>query len=179
METLKKLRNNGATVIFLHHTNKNLEADYAGSSAFLEDTSNAFILKKNHDKNAFILKPFKARTGDLHELAFKYLDNHTLVKLDLDFAKETNEELEIRDDIIDFISNSKDEVTYSEILNHLMSNGYPKMKSNDILKAGKDKFWGSKKIKQYNKTVFFLIEQTNNFNKAIEIVFENEVLKAS
>jgi replicative DNA helicase len=179
METLKKLRNNGATVIFLHHTNKNLEADYAGSSAFLEDTSNAFILKKNHDKNAFILKPFKARTGDLHELAFKYLDNHTLIKLDLDFAKETNEEVEIRDDIIDFISNARDEVTYSEILNHLMSNGYPKMKSNDILKAGKDKFWGSKKIKQYNKTIFFLIEQTNNFNKAIEIVFENELLKAS
>mgnify|MGYP000594248320 CR=1 FL=1 len=88
MEVLKQLRNNGASVIFLHHINKNLETEYAGSSAFLEDTSNAFILRKNLDKNTFILKPFKARTGNLHELAFKYLDNHTLLKLDLDFFEE-------------------------------------------------------------------------------------------
>ena len=179
MEILKQLRNNGASVLFLHHVNKNLETEYAGSSAFLEDTSNAFILKKNHNKDAFILKPFKARTGDLHELAFKYLDNHTLLKLDLDFAKETNEEVEIRNEIIDFISNSKNEPSYSDILNYLMNNGYPKMKSNDILKAGKNKFWNTKKLKQFNKTIFFLIEQTNNFNKPIEIIFENEILKVS
>ena len=144
MGILKQLRNNGASVIFLHHVNKNLETEYAGSSAFLEDTSNAFILKRNHDKDAFILKPFKARTGDLHELAFKYLDNHTLLKLDLDFAKETNEEVEIRNDIIDFISNSKNEPSYSDILNYLMNNGYPKMKSNDVIKNGKNKFWDTK-----------------------------------
>ena len=179
MEILKKIRNNGASVIFLHHINKNLETEYAGSSAFLEDTSNAFSLKKNLDNNTFILKPFKARTGDLHELAYKYLDNHTLLKVDVDIAKETNEEIEIRNEIIDFISNSRNEPIYSDILNHLMNNGYPKMKSNDILKAGKNKFWDTKKLKQFNKTIFFLIERTNNFNKPIEIVFENEIRKVS
>lgn len=179
MEILKQLRNNGASVIFLHHVNKNLETEYAGSSAFLEDTSNAFILKRNHDKDAFILKPFKARTGDLHELAFKYLDNHTLLKLDLDFAKETSEEVEIRNEIIDFISNSKNEPSYSDILNYLMNNGYPKMKSNDVIKNGKNKFWDTIKLRQFNKTIFFLIKQTNSFNKPVEIIFENEILKAS
>lgn len=179
MEILKKIRNNGASVIFLHHVNKNLETEYAGSSAFLEDTSNAFILRKNLDKNTFILKPFKARTGDLHELAFKYLDNNTLLKLDLEFAKETNEEVEIRNEIIDFISNSKNEPSYSDILNYLMNSGYPKMKSNDVIKNGKNKFWDTKKLRQFNKTIFFLIEQTNSFNKPVEIIFENEILNAS
>ncbi len=179
MGILKQLRNNGASVIFLHHVNKNLETEYAGSSAFLEDTSNAFILKRNHDKDAFILKPFKARTGDLHEFAFKYLDNHTLLKLDLDFAKETSEEVEIRNEIIDFISNSKNEPSYSDILNYLMNNGYPKMKSNDVIKNGKNKFWDTIKLRQFNKTIFFLIKQTNSFNKPVEIVFENEVRKVS
>lgn len=173
MEILKKIRNNGASVIFLHHTNKNIEADYAGSSAFLEDTSNAFILKKNHDKNAFILRPFKSRTGDLHELAFNYLENHTLVKINLDFAKETNEELEIRNEIISFISNSRNEPNYSQIINHLMENGYPKMKSNDVIKAGKNKFWYSKKLKQFNKTIFILI------NLKQDNILEDELRKAS
>ena len=54
MELLKDLRNNGATIIFLHHTNKPKqdidELIYAGSSAWEEDTTNAFILKINHDK---------------------------------------------------------------------------------------------------------------------------------
>lgn len=180
MKILKKLRNNGASVIFLHHINKNSETEYAGSSAFLEDTSNAFSLKKNLDNNTFILKPFKARTGDLHELAYKYLDNHTLLKVDVGIAKETNEELEIRNEIIDFISNSKIEPSYSQILNYLMENGYPKMKSNDVLKNGKDKFWESKKLKQFNKTIFILINsEQDNHKKPIELIFENKMIKVS
>jgi len=34
MEILKQLRNNGASVLFLHHVNKNLETEYAGSLLF-------------------------------------------------------------------------------------------------------------------------------------------------
>lgn len=184
MGILKTLRNNGSTIIFLHHSNKPSkdidELMYAGSSAWEEDSTNAFILKNNKDKKAFIFVPIKIRSGNLKETAFTYCEYaHTLNQINLDIAKETNEELEIRDEIIDFISNSKNEPNYSEILNHLMNNGYPKMKSNDVLKNGKDKFWESKKLKQFNKTVFLLIEQRKNFNKAIEIVFDNEVLKAS
>ena len=60
-----------------------------------------------------------------------------------------------------------------------MNSGYPKMKSNDVIKNGKNKFWDTKKLRQFNKTIFFLIEQTNNFNKPVEIIFENEILNAS
>lgn len=181
MEVLKTLRNNGATVIFLHHSNKPSkdidELMYAGSSAWEEDSTNAFILKNNKDKKAFIFIPIKMRSGDLKEIAYTYCEySHTLNQIDLDIAKETNEELEIRNEIIDFISNSRNEPSYSQILNYLMENGYPKMKSNDVIKNGKDKFWESKKLKQFNKTVFFLIDKTE---KPIEIIFENEILKAS
>jgi len=48
MDTLKSLRAAGGTIIFLHHTNKPQkdinELMYAGSSAWQEDTGNAYIL---------------------------------------------------------------------------------------------------------------------------------------
>jgi replicative DNA helicase len=120
-------------------------------------------LKNNKDKNAFTFVPIKIRAGNLKELAFTYCEySHTLNHLDLDIAKETNEEIEIRNEIIDFISNSRTEPSYSQILNYLMENGYAKMKSNDLIKAGKNKFWYSKKLKQFNKTVFSLIDYNQN-----------------
>lgn len=165
MEILKTLRNNGATVIFLHHSNKPSkdidELMYAGSSAWEEDSTNAFILKNNKDKKAFIFIPIKMRSGDLKEIAFTYCEySHTLNQIDLDTAKETNEDIEIRNEIIDFISNSRIEPSYSQILNYLMENGYPKMKSNDVIKIGRDKFWYSKKLKQFNKTVFSIKKES-------------------
>jgi replicative DNA helicase len=185
MEILKTLRNNGATIIFLHHSNKPSkdidELMYAGSSAWEEDSTNAFILKNNKDKKAFIFVPIKIRSGDLKESAFTYCEyTHTLNHIDLDIAKETKEELEIRNEIIDFISNSRTEPSYSQILNYLMENGYPKMKSNDVIKTGRDKFWYSKKLKQFNKTVFILINfEQNSYRKPIEFTIENEMLKVS
>lgn len=163
MTILKTLRNNSASVIFLHHSNKPSkdidELMYAGSSAWEEDSTNAFILKNNKDKKAFIFVPIKIRAGNLLESAFSYCEHsHILNHIDLDVAKETNEDIEIRDEIIDFISNSKTEPSYSQILNYLMENGYPKMKSNDVIKTGKDKFWYSKKLKQFNKTIFSLVD---------------------
>lgn len=180
MEILKRIRNNGASVLFQHHQNKpqkDFESDYAGSSAFLEDTSNAFVLTRNEDKNVFILRPFKARSGDLKELAYEYLDNHTLKKIDLDIAKETKEEVEIRNDIIDFILNAKVAPNYSQILKYLMDIGHPKMKSNEIIKNGKEKYWVTKKLKQHNKTVFSLLENPNKLSNFT--VLKNEILEAS
>jgi replicative DNA helicase len=61
-----------------------------------------------------------------------------------------------------------------------MENGYPKMKSNDVLKNGKDKFWESKKLKQFNKTIFILINsEQDNHKKPIELIFENKMIKVS
>lgn len=182
MEILKTLRNNGCSIIFLHHSNKPSkdidELMYAGSSAWEEDSTNAFILKNNKDKKAFIFIPIKIRSGNLKEIGYTYCESsHILNQIDLEVAKETNEELEIRNEIIDFIANSKNEQSYSEILSHLMNNGYPKMKSNDVLKNGKDKFWYSKKLKQFNKTVFYIkkecldveypLDKLDNLDKSI------------
>ena len=183
MEILKTLRNNGSTVVFLHHSNKPSkdidELMYAGSSAWEEDSTNAFILKNNKDKKAFIFVPIKIRSGDLKESAFTYCEHsHILNYIDLDIAKETNEELEIRNEIIDFISNSKNEPSYSDILNHLINNGYPKMKSNDVLKNGKDKFWFTRKLKQFNKTIFSLIDLNQNESHKIPI-FPQKLSNAS
>ena len=182
MELLKDLRNNGATIIFLHHTNKPKqdidELIYAGSSAWEEDTTNAFILKINQDKMSFVFEPFKKRVGNLFELAFTYCQNTITMKLiDLDIAKETNEDFEIRNEIIEFISNSKYEPNYSQILNYLMENGFPKMKCNSIINNGKNKYWETKKLKQFNKTVFYL-KNSENTSK-VEIKFDNNNLKVS
>lgn len=185
MELLKTLRNNGSSIIFCHHSNKPSkdidELMYAGSSAWEEDSTNAFILKNNKDKKSFIFVPIKIRAGNLKESAFSYCEHsHTLNNIDLDTAKETKEDVEIRNEIIDFISNSKIEPNYSQILNYLMENGYPKMKSNDVLKNGKDKFWESKKLKQFNKTIFILINsEQDNHKKPIELIFENKMIKVS
>lgn len=50
MEFFKQFRDLGATIILLHHTNKpNKDLDeltYAGSSAWEEDSSNAFFIEK-------------------------------------------------------------------------------------------------------------------------------------
>jgi len=54
MELFKELRNAGATVILLHHTRKSLsdlqELVYAGSTAWEEDSTNAYILTRNEYK---------------------------------------------------------------------------------------------------------------------------------
>ncbi|MGE4444655.1 MAG: hypothetical protein AB7E37_06780 [Candidatus Altimarinota bacterium] len=53
------------------------------------------------------------------------------------------------------------------------------MKSNDVLKNGKDKYWYIKKLKQFNKTVFFLMNEKEHCKQPIEIVFENKLPNAS
>jgi replicative DNA helicase len=163
MDVLKKLRNNGATVIFLHHTNKPQkdinDLMYAGSSAWEEDASNAFILKRNEDKNAFIFHNIKARSGELHEIAFSYnSESHTLTKLELEYAKETKLDQELQNEIIDFISNSRQSPIWSEIYNHLLENGYEKNKASTAIKIGEGKLWNITRGNN-NKKIYSLIKK--------------------
>lgn len=162
METLKSLRRQGATVIFLHHTNKPQkdieELTYAGSSAWEEDTANAFILKKNEHRNTFIFRPFKARTGDLSELAFTYeAETHSIHKVDLILAKETKIDEQIRQEITSLIRNSAQKPTYSQILKNCEDQGYSKDKINAVIQNGKGTFWIAKRQKENNKDEFELI----------------------
>lgn len=160
-EVFKSLRDKGSTVIFLHHTNKPSkdleELVYAGSSAWEEDASNAYILHHNEHKNSFIFKPFKARVGELEEVAFEYIANlHSLKKLDINDALETEEDEEIRNEIISYIKGLEHKPNYSEIMIHLLKNQYSKNKSNAVLQRGKSKYWIETKLQTNNKSIYSL-----------------------
>jgi len=163
MEILQSLRARGATVLFLHHTNKPQrdiqELTYAGSSAFAEDTGNAYILRKNEYRNTFLFQKFKARTGELQDIAFRYNNDHTLSQVDFTEAAETQEIVEISEEIIDFIEKQTEKPTYSRIMQHLQKQGYSRNKSNKALQAGKNRYWQEEKLTQNNRSVYSIISQ--------------------
>lgn len=180
MEILKSLRRQGATVIFLHHTNKPQkdieELTYAGSSAWEEDTANAFMLKKNEHRNTFIFRPLKARTGDLHELAFTYnAEYHIMHQVDLRFAKESRTDEEIRKEITSFIRNSEQKPVYSQILKNCEEQGHSKDKINAVIQNGKGTFWLAKRQKENNKDEFELIT-IDKSDKSCFWEFQNNML---
>lgn len=172
MEIWKSLRKQGATVIFLHHTNKPQrdfqELQYAGSSAFEEDTSNAVLLKYNEFRKTFIFKPLKNRVGKLEEVAFQYQpQTHTLTKVDLSWAKETNEDEMMRIEIIDFIGNFEGKPNYSEIMKYITDMGFAKDRINRVIQEGKGKYWVAEILKeQNNQNVFTLITSNKPSDKS-------------
>lgn len=163
MSVLKELRRQGATIIFLHHTNKPQrdfqELQYAGSSAFEEDTSNAFLLKYNKFRKTFILSPLKNRVGKIEESAFIYQSSsHSLEKVDLLWAKESGEDDAMRIEIENFIKNAEEPPIYSQIMKHVGEMGFSKDRINSVIQAGKGRYWTCKKIReQNNKDIFELI----------------------
>ena len=175
MNILKILRKNGATIIFLHHQNKlqkEFNSEFAGSSAFAEDVALAFELRKNEDKQTYILIPIKDRNNTSDYIAFKYNQDNTLTKVDVDYAMETNEDLEMKEEIIRFIDSSKEKPKYSDILSTLTDAGYNKDKANKIIQNGKDKYWKATRIpRQNNKLVFELLDnpdsQDNSINRGL------------
>lgn len=177
MEILRTLRNNGATVLFLHHQNKkqkDFESDYAGSSAFEEDTSNAFTLKRNDDKNSLILKPFKARAGDLHEIAFSYnAHNHTLSKLELGYAKQTKEMDEMINETIEYLKSSRAKPMWSELQKNLTDLGFDKEKASKVIKNNEGKLWNFERGDRNNQKLYFLIGAADKKVAAVETVYED------
>jgi replicative DNA helicase len=166
MDFFRVLRDLGATVILLHHTNKPNkdlgELTYAGSSAWEEDSSNAFLLSYNDYKKTFIFTPFKNRIGDIEEIAFVYKEeNHSLSQVEVEWAKETQLDEVIRDEIIDFIKTSHQKPIYSQIMKHMQELGFTnKDKVNAMIQAGKNKYWKTTKIPEKNfKDVYELMER--------------------
>ncbi len=71
-KSLKKLRNAGATIIVLHHTNKK-DPSYKGSSIFNSASDNRFALSKeylNADEDYILLNNESARFGKIRDTAF-------------------------------------------------------------------------------------------------------------
>ena len=171
MNILKELRNNGASIIFLHHQNKlnkEFNSAFAGSSAFLEDIELAYELKKNNDKQTYIFIPIKDRNNISNYVAFKYNQDNTLTKIDVDYAIETNEDAESKELILSFIKNHKDRPIYSEILKHLVDCGYNKDRINKIIQSGKNVYWKVTQLSQNNKTIYTLIDREDNQDKSIQ-----------
>ena len=171
MNILKILRKNNSSILFLHHQNKlnkDFNSAFAGSSAFLEDISLAFELKKNEDKQTYIFMPIKDRNNISNYIAFTYNQDNTLTRVDIDYAMETNEELEIRELIINFITNEEDKPIYSDILKHLTNAGFNKDKANKIIQNGKNRYWKvTRVIKENNKLVFELIVHQDESDKSL------------
>ncbi|MFY9100103.1 AAA family ATPase [Aliarcobacter cryaerophilus] len=171
MNILKELRKNGATIIFLHHQNKlnkDFNSAFAGSSAFMEDIALAFKLEKNEDKQTYIFTPLKDRNNISNYIAFTYNQDNTLSKVDIDYAMETKEELEIRELIINFIRNEEDKPIYSDILKHLTNVGFNKDKVNKIIQNGKNKYWKATRLtKENNKLIFELMDSEDNQDKLL------------
>lgn len=171
MKILKELRNKNATVIFLHHQNKlnkDFNSAFAGSSAFMEDISLAYELKRNDDKQTYIFHPLKDRNNISSRIAFQYNNDNTLTKVDYHYAIETNEDIEIREVIISFIAKHKDKPIYSEILKHVVDYGYNKDRVNKIIQNGKNVYWKVTSLTQYNKTIYTLIDREDNQDKSIK-----------
>ena len=88
--------------------------------------------------------------------------------MDIDYAMETKEELEIRELIINFIRNEEDKPIYSDILKHLTNVGFNKDKVNKIIQNGKNKYWKATRLtKENNKLIFELMDSEDNQDKLL------------
>ena len=57
MEKLKLLRDaKGMTIIFLHHTPKNDQMQYKGSTSFIDSVDFAYVLEPHHTKSTLNFK---------------------------------------------------------------------------------------------------------------------------
>lgn len=111
--------------------------------------------------------PIKDRNNISNYIAFTYNQDNTLTRVDIDYAMETNEELEIRELIINFITNEEDKPIYSDILKHLTNAGFNKDKANKIIQNGKNRYWKATRIaNQNNKLVFELLDSQDNSDKS-------------
>jgi len=186
-DIFKTLRDKGATVIFLHHTNKpsrDIEGlQYAGSSAWEEDSTNCFILDFNQDKETFIFKCIKNRVGDLEDQAYKYNEsNHTLHKVDFDEASLSEDDEEIIDEINLYLKDNLREVkkrSTSQIEMSLVKIGFVRNKVRSILKKFIDKKWSCEaQVHLNNRKVFMLLEKTLS-KKPIITNFKNNNIEIS
>ncbi len=167
LNLIKIIRNNGATVLLLHHVNKpqkDMDMIFAGAAAWLEDVSSAFMLQQNRWTNCFILKPIKERVGSLSEVAFEFLKSENMIEShDLFSAKETEESVSIREAIKKFIQ-TNEEPTYTQILDHCTNDcGFSKNKVNRVIQDAKNRYWKANKQKKNNnnRDLFFLVDESD------------------
>lgn len=166
----KLLRKAGAAVVVLHHTNKQYmdkEIKYAGSSAWVEDTANAFYLKRNDYRKALICEPFKNRVGKINPIAYSYdLKSFQFSQIDLEWAIQTKDEEEIINSLIEFIKHYDGNPTWSQLISYSKELGINKDRAHQIIKSGKNKYWKATKVPEKNFRDEFEIIVSDNPDKS-------------
>ncbi len=164
MKKFKRLRGKKFTIILLHHTNKPQkdidELTYAGSSAWMEDSSNAFILRHNEYKKTFIFEPIKQRSGCLQERAYIFESETISLKMTPLFESKLSKTDEMLVEAIKtFIASSKNQPTYSDIFKNLIDNGFRNNdKINAVIQGGKGLYWiATKDTKNNNRDIYQLM----------------------
>jgi len=169
-DVFQRLRGQGATIIYLHHTRKPQhemqELVYSGSSAWEEATSTAFILKNNSYKKTFLFEPFKVRTGNITNKAYKY-DAINVVLHEVDFEEASEDEMfnRIREAVIDVIKIAATPPTYTVLMKSLTELQFAKNRINEVLQNGKGRYWDVVNEKQNNKTIYSLWTSKQNADK--------------
>ncbi len=103
----------------------------------------------------------------MNEVGYIYIEGkHELEEIDIVFAKETQEEEQIKNEIIDFICSTTYTPIYSDIMKHLVINGYTnKDKVNRVIQRGKNIYWVTKKIKEKNNRDVYTLVTTDSSDK--------------
>ncbi len=149
---LKILRNAGATIIVLHHTNKK-DPSYKGSSIFRSASDNIFALSKeflNENEDYMLLENKKARIGRVRDTAFILnRKDWSLRKVEFNEANIPKKERDFIDKILVSLEENE-EIGQSKLLESIGLNKGDK-KAIEYLNKFNNRYW--QQIKPNGKTI--------------------------
>ncbi len=142
MNNIKLLRNAGATVVLLHHTNKN-EGTYKGSSVFRSACDNMFFLnskKIDRDKAYILLKSTSSRFGKIRNKAYLVdYSSWTMKEEDYEKVSIPLSHQDFIKKVVSVLKNNK-EIKQGELLEMIGKDKADKT-SLELLSAYNDKYW--------------------------------------
>lgn len=157
MNAMKRLRNAGATVILLHHTNKN-EKNYQGAGVFKSAADNVYFMRQGNGtvENDLFLLDVEAGRFHVENSAF-YLDKKTydLSIVAYDQAMIRPEEQSFIDSIKEVIKKNPDGIGQSQLLAEIGKAKDDKLARTNLAKYT-GRFWEVKDGKGKLKLYFLL-----------------------
>ena len=171
LNSLKAFRDNGATVIFLHHQPKqsknpdeNNEA-YKGATAFIDSVDTAYFLSnktndqdKSEGKLAVTLKPTKARNGAEHKAFIINGANFKLVQADYYKYALTDKERYTLELALQIIKDNRMGIIQSDLAREIKS--LAKAQAVEVL--SNNALWEF--LKRYDEKEYIIIKGARNSN---------------
>lgn len=167
MEKLKRLREVGATVIFLHHTSKEGDGKvFKGSTAFRDSVDMSYALSsvRNENQLVFTLEIDKDRLGVDGRVAFE-LDTETmrLISANFKMASISDYKRQFIETVKPILDQHPDGMTQTAVLEEIGTTSDDKTARN-YLKEFDGVFWIMRKVPQKNNASYYfpiLPEPTN------------------